>query len=247
MLGAAATAAFFTFPPLAIPLGIAAGIVQAIGMIFRRMFGNKAKRRREAIEKITPQLHQNLDQMEYQIKGALSQWLNNELIGQQINNTIRELETIASSAEEAAGFYQDQAQELNQRQLELNGELLRALLNHTGADPSAANDIIMARVPGQITALKTSTGPNLTQHTLERLESILQEPIEIIPNRWSRKRVIQWATGNPANEPAAVSISEKRKVAHTRYSEQDPATPARVNIAQQLTGLHIINSSQGEG
>ena len=177
----------------------------------------------------------------------MSQWLNNELIGQQINNTIRELETIASNAEEAAGFYRNQAQELNQRQLELNGELLRALLNHTGADPSAANDIIMARVPGQTTTLKTSKGLNLAQLTLEQLESVLQEPIEIIANRWSRKRVIQWATGSTANEPTAVSISEKRKVARTQYSEQDPATPARVNIAQQLTGLHIINSSQGEG
>ena len=247
VLGAAATASLFTFPPLAIPLGIAAGIVQAIGMIFRRMFGNKAKRRREAIEKITPQLHQSLDELEYKIKRELRQWLDNELIGQQINKTISQLETIASSAEEAAGFYQDQAQELNQRQLELNGELLRALLNHTGEDPSAANDIIMARVPGQTTTLKTSKGLNLTQATLEQLESVLQEPIEVIPNRWSHKQVIQWATGHRADAPAAVSISEKRKVAHTQYSEQDPATPARVNIAQQLTGLHIINSSQGEG
>ena len=241
-LGIAAIAAL-PIPPLAVALGIAAGVVQAIGMRFRRMFGNKAKGRQEAIGQIAPELHKNLDEVEDTLRTQLTDWLDKQLIGQQIFGLIQQIRTTASQAEKAARFYQFQVDGLNQRQQELNHDLLEALLSHIGEDPSTIEDLTAARVPGQALALRPTKGKQLARPTVDQLQAILQEPIEIFPSRCSRDYIIAWAFRLQPEAAAAIEIDQSRKLVHVDCQNSDPATSTRIEIAQQLTGLQITTSS----
>ena len=82
LLGIATTISMFTFPPLTVPLVIATAVVGAIGRFIATRFGNRAKRRAEAIARITPELHRNLDQIQLDMEGTIgARWLADDLIG----------------------------------------------------------------------------------------------------------------------------------------------------------------------
>ena len=79
-----AAAAGFIIPPLAPPflvLVISAAVVGLVGRILRRWFGDRDKRRQEAIGEITPELHRNLNTLEASTRDHLQEWLKDSLLG----------------------------------------------------------------------------------------------------------------------------------------------------------------------
>ena len=241
-LAATAGILFFTpLSPLSLPVGITAAIVQGISLLFRKIFGNKAKRRQEAIQVISTELHKSLDDLEKTLSHQLTDWLDNQLIGTQMASVIRQFEAMASKTEQAAEFYQHQVEELNQRQQELNLTLLNAVMNHIGQDPASEEGLNVARTPGEAIGIHHTKGPALPRPSLELIQSILQEPIDLLPSRCSRKFIFQWAAGGDADH-TPVDLDQKRKLARISGLKKDKATANRVDIAQQLTGFQITNS-----
>ena len=125
---------------------------------FRRVFGDKDKRRREAIDGITTVLYRCLSEGESSIRQKFQQWLDETLIGQQVNWTIKQLEEAAISADEAAKFYQAQAKALNCRQMRLNLKIPpeKPWKESTGEVEIPAG-VTVARVPGQLMVVKGGT------------------------------------------------------------------------------------------
>ena len=226
---------------LSIPLGIAASIVGTIGLLFRRIFGNKAKRRQEAIQVISQGLHKSLDDLENTLRKQLTEWLDNQLVGQQIANVVRQFEAMASRTEQSAEFYQRQVEELNQQQQELNLTLLNAVMNHIGQGPASEDGFRVARNPGEAMGIHHTKGQSLQRPTLALMQSILQEPIDLLPSRCSRRFIFQWAAGEDADQ-TPINLDQKRKLARIPGLKKDKATMNRVDIAQQLTGFQITHS-----
>ena len=241
-LGIATTISAFTFPPLAIPLGIATAVVGIIGRIISRFLGDKTKRRQEAIGRITPELHKHLDQLRSDIRGQLERWVRKDLIEHQVNTAIAQLEAAATGMAQSARFYRAQSASLNQQLLRQNQQLLETALEHAGEDTGPREHLIIARVPGQGITIKTGEGNEFPAETIDRMRAVLQEPISVIPERWSVNQVIRWGTGR-GTSPNDIRIDWERGTALAPHDSQDPATATRISMAQQFTGMHIRNSN----
>ena len=227
--------------PPGIALGIAAMAVGIIGEIVGRLFGNKAERRQEAIARITPELQRHLDQIQSDIKGQLDSWLLHDLIERHLDTTVAQLETSAAYLGQAAVFYRSQSASLNQRLLSLNRQLLEAALKHIFEGLATSENLVIARVPGQGITLKASGIDLITAEAIEQLQLVIQEPVHVIPAEWTTEQVILWGTGREISL-TDIRIDWDRAIAHAPHEDEDPATAARISMAQQLTGLHIRNS-----
>ena len=241
VLGIATTISAFTVPPLAIPLGIATAVVGVIGRIIGGFLANKAERRQEAIARITPELQRHLDQIQSDIKGQLDSWLLHDLIERHLDTTVAQLETSAADLGQAAVFYRSQSASLNQRLLSLNRQLLEAALKHIGKGIAASDKLGIARVPGQGITLGVAGEDVITADTIEQLQLVVQEPVYVIPAEWTTELVILWGTGGKTSLND-IRIDWARATAHAPHDDEDPATAARISMAQQLTRLHIKNS-----
>ena len=85
-----AAAATLPILPLAIALGISATVVGLVGRILRRWFGDRDKRRQEALWEITPELHRNLNTLETSTRDHLQEWLKDSLLGGLVDRVIRQ-------------------------------------------------------------------------------------------------------------------------------------------------------------
>ena len=136
---------------------------------------------------ITTVLYRCLSEGESSIRQKFQQWLDEALIGQQVNRAIKQLEEAAISTDEAAKFYQAQA--LNYRQMLLNLKILQEALERVNGWVELPTGASVARVPGQVMVIK---GENtLYKMTIRQLELLLQERVETIPARRSRKQLIE--------------------------------------------------------
>ena len=227
--------------PLAVPLQMAAFALRVINRIFRGLFGDKDKRRREAIEGNTKVLCRCLSEGESSIRQTFQQWLDETLIGQQVNRTIKQLEEAAISTGEAAKFYQAQAKALNCRQMRLNFNFLQKALERVNGEVEIPAGVTVARVPGQLMVVKG--GNTLNETTIGELESSLQERVETIPAQRSQRQLIEWATREKSAQ-ADITIDNRRATARATYDEEDLEPLVMVKVARQLTGLNITNDSR---
>ena len=228
--------------PPGIALGIAAMAVGVIGELVGRLFSNKSERRQESITRITTELHTHLDQLQSDTGEQLRRWLRNDLIGLRVNTTISQLEGSAAEMAQAAGFYGVQSASLNQQLLSQNRQLVGTALEHIGIDKGTADNLVFARVPGQGITIMADDENFIAPGTMDRLESVLQEPIYIVPGSWTAAQIIQWGT-DKGTALKDIRIDWKRAIAHAPHDDADPATAVRISMVQQLTGLHIRNSN----
>jgi hypothetical protein len=216
--------------------------VGIIGRIISRFLGDKTRRRQEAIGRITPELHKHLDQLRSDIRGQLERWVRKALIEHQVNTAIAQLEAAATGMAQSARFYRAQSASLNQQLLRQNQQLLETALEHAEEDTGPREHLIIARVPGQGITIKTGEGNEFPAETIDRMRAVLQEPISVIPERWSVNQVIRWGTGR-GTSPNDIPIDGDRGTALAPHDSQDPATATRISMAQQFTGMHIRNSN----
>ena len=239
-IGTAAAAAFFTFPPLAVPLGIASVAVKLIGSFLSKLIGDRAQRRQEATAKIRTDLEENLDQIEGQLKRDMDKYFRADLVETQINGTIHTLETLQESANQAAKFYHAQADALRENVLDMNKQMVTYALEREGNDTSLLDLITIARAPGQGMAVRARNDAALTKDNIRAIQEAVQEPVEVIPSLWSDRRVIQWAIDLEGADE--IDIDQRRGTAQVKHATRSPETPARTIMAEQITGLNIINT-----
>ena len=238
-----AAAAGLVFPPLAplsLVLGISAAVVGLVGRILRRWFGDRDKHRQEAIGEITPELNRNLDALEASTRSHLQKWLRDNLLGGLVDRRIEQLEKAGSDMFQAARYYREQADSLNRRQMNLNRRLLQKALESIPGAPQLQEDTAVARVPGQLIAVRNRRA--LRKTDLAELESLLQERVETVPVTASNKEIISWATGGRTH-PDAITTDNQSGAAYVPYDESFEGTKDRMTIAMQLTGLYIKNTT----
>ena len=238
-----AAAAGLVFPPLAplsLVLGISAAVVGLVGRILRRWFGDRDKHRQEAIGEITPELNRNLDALEASTRSHLQKWLRDNLLGGLVDRRIEQLEKAGSDMFQAARYYREQADSLNRRQMNLNRRLLQLALESIPGAPQLQEDTAVARVPGQLIAVRNRRA--LRKTDLAELESLLQERVETVPVTASNKEIISWATGGRTH-PDAITTDNQSGAAYVPYDESFEGTKDRMTIAMQLTGLYIKNTT----
>ena len=226
--------------PLAIALGIAAAVVGLAGRILRGRFGDRDKRRQEAIGQITPELYRNLNTLEASTRNHLQEWLKDSLLGGPVDRVIRQLEKADSDTLRAARYYREQADSLNRRQMNLNRRMLQKALESIPGAPTLQEDTAVARLPGQLIAVRNRRA--LRKNDLAELESLLQERIETVPVTASDKEIISWATGGRTH-PDAITTDNQAGAAYVPYDENSGETKARITVAIQLTGLYIKNTT----
>lgn len=240
-LGLASLAVMATpFAPLAPALRTASMVVTLVGRAFGGRFGDKDQRRREAIGKNTMELNRSLDQLEANVREVFARWMEEGLVGPVVDHAIGQMEKAADSAHEVAGFYRDQARELNQRQRRLNLELLRTAMQRVNGSVDVPDHTTVARIPGQFMVIEGWDG--LEESHIPGLQALLREEVETIQPGLPLHGLMEWATGKPV-APDAVTIDERRATARAAYDPGDPGTQARVIVARQLTGLNITSSS----
>ena len=226
--------------PLSTVLSIAAVAVGLAGRVLRGQFPDRDKQRQEAIGRITSELHQNLNTPETSTKVQLQKWLKDSLLGGRVDHIINHLEKARSDTFRAAEFFREQADFLNERQMVLNKRMLRKALESISGEHTLQEDTAVARLPGQLIAVRNWRG--LGNINLAELEILLQERVETIPAGASSKQIISWATGGKI-DPDAITMGEQAGVAYVPYDESFRETRDRMNVAMQLTGLYIKNTT----
>ena len=241
-LGLAAMAGRLIPPlaPFSIALNIAAAAVRLAGRVLRGRFSDRDKQRREAIGGITSELNLNLNTLEASTRVQLQEWLKDSLLGGRVDHIINHLEKAGSDTFRAAGFFREQADSLNERQMALNKRMLRKALESISGEHTLQEDTAVARLPGQLIAVRNWRG--LRNTDLAELEILLQERVETIPAGASSKQIISWATGGRI-DPDAITMDEQASVAYVPYDESFRETRDRMNVAMQLTGLYIKNTT----
>ena len=226
--------------PLSTVLSIAAVAVGLAGRVLRGQFPDRDKQRQEAIGRITSELHQNLNTPETSTKVQLQKWLKDSLLGGRVDHIINHLEKARSDTFRAAEFFREQADFLNERQMVLNKRMLRKALESISGEHTLQEDTAVARLPGQLIAVRNWRG--LGNINLAELEILLQERVETIPAGASSKQIISWATGGKI-DPDAITMGEQAGGAYVPYDESFRETRDRMNVAMQLTGLYIKNTT----
>ena len=241
-LGLAAAAGFVIPPlaPLSLVLVISGAVVGLVGRILRGWFGDRDKRRQESIGQIIPELHRNLNVLEASTRNDLQEWIKDSLLGGPVDRVIRQLENADSDTLWAARYYREQADALNQRQMNLNLRLVQKALESIPGAPTLQEDTAVARLPGQLIAVRNRG--TLRKTDLAELESLLQERVETVPVTASSKEIISWATGGRTH-PDAITTDDQAGAAYVPYDENSGETRDRMNIAMQLTGLYIKNTT----
>ena len=242
VLGLVAAAGWLIPPlaPFAVAATIAATVVGSAGRALRNRFSDRDEQRLQAIGQITPELHRILDSLEASTRAQLQVWLKDSLLGGEVDRVTKQLDKAGSDTLHAARYYREQADSLNQRQLNLNRRMLRKALESIAGEHTLQDDTAVARLPGQLIAVRN--WPGLRESDVKELEFLLQERVEIIPAGASSKQLISWATGGRIR-PEAIAIDEEAGAAYVPYDESFGETRVRMNIAMQLTGLYIKNTT----
>lgn len=182
----AAAAAFLVPIPgvnvaLSIGLGVASAAVGIVGGLIGRLFGNRDQKRREATAKITPELRQNLDGIERQVRANLEKWLD-DFIGQYVNKEEEQFHQLAQAQGRAASLLRNITARQRESLLAANQEAIEQALQHLGQPDLVPGIRQVARIPGQAVVLATGGHRRLPAVTADALRSLLSETVVQAPD-----------------------------------------------------------------
>ena len=223
------------------PLVLVAGGVAIVGRWLSRFFeGRETKARRQRRE-LEGKLRKNVDDIERQLRTALSQWFECTLL-RRVDVLVEGMSTVVGSLFDLADTQRDLAWRLNGKQKLLHRQLLREALSQLGTEGVMSRMIRdVARVPGDGMVLVLERGARLPDRVRSRLEELLGEPVWLMSQRDSPFWTLCNAIGiRDGDDIRGISIEEDIRVAHVPVDVLDRERRARVRLAQQLTELHVM-------
>ena len=221
------------------PLGIAAAAVGLVGWIFSWFFDEREEKARRAREKLAGRLLRNIDSIERDLRQKLGDWFHQELLGKQITVLLSDMETVTSGLFQLADAQRTLAWALNDRQKALGRTLLDEALAQLNANNVKELIVDVARVPGLATMLLIAPNTTFPGPVRDGLERMLGEQIWFVINTGNRFSVLTQAIGRDCDR-SKISIEDKIRVAHVPLDDLSAVGKARVRLAQQLTGLHVM-------
>jgi len=221
------------------PLGWAAAAVGAIGWLISWFFDDREEKARRAREKLTRRLLGNIDKMERKLRKDLGDWFHQELLRNQVNVLLGDLDAVTSGLFELADAQRTLAWTLNDRQKALGRTLVEEALAQLRAENMKDVIVDVARVPGLATMFVIAPNTTFPGQVRDGLERLLGEQVWFVIDTKNRFSILAQAIGRDCDRNK-ISVEEKIRVAHVPLDDLGPVANARVRLAQQLTGLHVM-------
>lgn len=221
------------------PLGWAATAVYAVGWVISWFFDDREEKARRAREKLTNRLLRNVDKMDRDLRKNLGDWFHQELLGKQVYILLDDLGAVTSGLFELADAQRTLAWTLNDRQKALGRTLVNEALGQLKAENLGNAIVDVARVPGLATMFLIEPNTAFPGQVRDGLERLLGEQIWFVIDTKSRFSILAQAIGRDCDRNK-IGIEEKIRVAHVPLDDLGPVGKARVRLAQQLTGLHVM-------
>jgi len=221
------------------PLGWAAAAVGGIGWLISWFFDDREEKARRAREKLTKRLLGNIDKMERDLRQRLGDWFHQELLGKQVYLLLDDLVAVTSGLFELADAQRTLAWTLNDRQKALARTLVEEALVQLKAESLKDSITDVARVPGLGTMFLIAPNTKFPGQARDGLERLLSEKIWFVVDTMNRFSILAQAIGQDCDRNK-ISIEEKIRVAHVPLDDLGEVAKARVRLAQQLTGLHVM-------
>jgi hypothetical protein len=224
------------------PIGwAAAAAVEAIGWLFSWFFDDREEKARRAREKLTKRLLGDIEKKERKLRKDLGDWFHRELLGKQVQVQVllNDLWAVTSALFELADAQRTLAWTLNERQKALGHTLVEEALVQLKAENLKDSILDIARVPGLATMFLIAPNTTFPGEVRDGLERLLGEKIWFVVDTKNPFSILSQAIGRDCDRKK-VSIEEKIRVAHVPLDRLGPEAKARVLLAQQLTGLHVM-------
>lgn len=221
------------------PLAWCAATVSAVGWFVSLFFEDREVKARRARGKLSERLSENIREMERDLKKDFVDWFDQELFGKQIDVLLKDLDGVTSGLFALADAQRTLAWTLNDRQKDLGRTLAREALSQLGAVGLLDSIMDVARVPGLATMFLIKPNVTFPGQIRSELEKLLGEQIWFVIDTKNTFSILSQAIGRNC-EKNKISIEEKIRVAHVPLDDLDAVTKARVRLAQQLTGFHVM-------
>jgi len=221
------------------PLGWAAAAVGTIGWLISYFIDDREKKAQRARKNLSKKLLNNINKIERELHQALGDWFHQELLGKQVYVLLNDLAAVTTGLFELADAQRTLAWTLNDSQKSLGRTLIEEALVQLKNEN--LNDIIMdvARVPGLSTMLLIPPDTTFPKKVRADLERILGEQVWFVVDTKNQFSILAQSIGRDCNRNE-IRIEEKIRVAHVLLDDLGAVAKARVRMAQQLTGLHVM-------
>ncbi len=223
------------------PLGWIAAGVGLLGRFFSWLFEDREEKARKQRKKLESKLKSNVSKIERNLQKELGDWFDQDLLKKQVNVLLRDFQPIISSTLELADRQRDLAWRINKQQKELHRTLLNEALEQLGHRDSGNLILDVARTPGLAIMLLIEPKTTFPEDVRRDLKKMLGENIWFVVNTRYKKSILSQAIGRDC-DPSKVSIESKIQVAHVPVGQLDAVGISRIQLAQQLTELHVMKS-----
>ena len=221
------------------PLYWAAASVGVVGELISESFDSREKKARRARKKLAKRLYEDIDERERNLRGSLGDWFQHELFDKQVYLLLANLGTISDALFQLADAQRTLAWSLNDLQKTLARTLAEEALDHLKAGDLKQYLTDVARVPGLGAMFLVDSNTPFPSHVREDIEGLLGEKIWFVVDTKSRNSNLTLAIGQEF-EWNKIRIEERIRVAHVPIDDLGAEAKARVPLAQQLTGLHVM-------
>ena len=221
------------------PLGWAALVVGAIGVLGSFFFPNREKKEQEARQKLENKLKENVNKVCDSIFKQLNDNFDS-LITNRIDALINEMERINSVVFRLADTQKKLAWDIDEHVLELNYNIITEALRLIEAEDLRHQILKVARIPGTAVVFMLKDNTLFPYEQTVILSKLISEKIRFIYHTDSKRVLISRVIGRSVDRKD-IRIEEKIGVAHISMKNISPDVKNRIRMAQQFARILITN------
>lgn len=238
-LSIAAGIAYLVGAAAAGPLGWAALAVSVIGIGGSFLFKSRDKKEYEARIRLEKRLRANVFKICDVLQSQMEKNLDS-LVYVRIEGLLGEMHRMNSVIFRLADTQKELAWGLKDHLMELNSQILEEAIKLIGAEGLQYHVLSVARIPGNISMIKLNDGTVFPKEQADGLYKLMSERIHFVYDTDNLKVLISRVIGEEIDR-SRISIEEKTGVAHVPLENAAPDTKNRVRLAQQFSGVLIMN------
>lgn len=236
---AASIAAVLVGATAATPLGLAAAAVTVIGFGGSFLFRSRDKKEHEARTCLEKKLRENVAQICATLEMQMDKNLDS-LVSTRIEGIMSEMDKINSVVFRLADTQKELAWGLNYHLMELNNQILTEAIRLIGAEGLQYHVESVGRIPGNTSLILLRDGTVFPKEQEEELQKLMAERIGFVYDSENKKVLVSRVLGHDIDRNL-IRIEDKIGVAHIPLGDAMPNMKNRVRLAQQFSGLLIMN------
>lgn len=221
------------------PLGVAFMVVTGVNFLGSLFFKSREKKEREARVQLERNLRENVSKICASLRSQMVKALDS-LISVKIGALLEEMDKIDSVIFRLADTQRELAWGLDEHLLQLNGQLLTEAIRLIGAEGLERHIQSVARIPGNSNLIMLRDGVVFPEEECNKLRESMSEGIHFVYETENKQILISSILGASIDK-SQIEIDEKIGVAHIPLKNPTPNMLNRVRLAQQLSGIQIID------